>query len=150
MNVETRIAASSDLKELVSLVGQYHLFESINSTAQEREAALVPLVTGNAETGFIAVAEANETMVGYVAVCYGYTIEFGGRDAFVDEFYVTEAMRGAGAGSELIKLAKKEARKSGVLALHLEVSTDNVLAKRLYKRLGFQERDRFHLMSCRI
>ena len=150
MKVEIRVAAKSDLKELVSLVKQYHIVESINSTAKERETALAPLLTCDSEMGFIAIAEANEKIIGYLAVCYGYTIEFGGRDAFVDEFYMLDAMRGRGVGSKLFELAKEEARDSGVLALHLEVSTNNVLAKKLYKRLGFVDRERFHLMSCRI
>ena len=150
MKVEIRIAAKSDLEELVSLVKRYHIFESINSSAKERETALVPLLACDSKMGFIAIAEANEKIIGYLAACYGYTIEFGGRDAFVDEFYVLEAMRGRGVGSKLIELAKEEARNRRVLALHLEVSTNNVLAKKLYKRLGFVGRERFHLMSCRI
>ena len=34
-----------------------------------------------------------------------------------------------------------------VVALHLEVATDNVQAKRVYERAGFYSRQQYHLMS---
>ena len=36
--------------------------------------------------------------VGYLVVCFGYSLEFRGRDAFVDELYVAPARRGRGPG----------------------------------------------------
>ena len=30
----------------------------------------------------------NQLIVGYIALGYGYAIEFAGRDAFIDEFYI--------------------------------------------------------------
>jgi len=87
------------------------------------------------------------TGVGYIALCFGYSIEFAGRDAFLDEFFVTEPHRGRGIGRRVLGLVIEEAGRLGVRCLHLEVARANHWAQRLYSSAGFESRDRFHLMS---
>ena len=83
-------------------------------------------------------------------LCFGYTIEFVGRDAFIDEFFIQEEARGLGIGRQVLAFAKQEAAKLGIVALHLEVARTNEKAKRLYAKAGFDAREQFHLMSCAI
>ena len=87
-------------------------------------------------------------MVGYAALCFGYSIEFRGRDAFVDELFIAEQARGKGLGSRVLELIRKEAARLGIVALHLEVARDNTRARRLYEKWGFRARERYYLMSC--
>ena len=89
-------------------------------------------------------------LIGYVALCFGYSIEFGGRDAFIDEFFLVPEARGKGIGGRVLDAVKAEAAAAGVTALHLEVEQDNEVARRLYASHGFRLRDRFHLMSARL
>jgi hypothetical protein len=39
------------------------------------------------------------TAVGYTVLCFGYSLEYLGRDAFIDEFYLVESHRGRGRGN---------------------------------------------------
>jgi hypothetical protein len=48
------------------------------------------------EFGFILVARSGGRIVGYLAVCLGYSIELGGKDGFVDELFVAPGSRGQG------------------------------------------------------
>ena len=89
-------------------------------------------------------------MVGYLALCYGYSIEFGGRDAFVDELFVLEDRRSLGIGGRLLDHARDAATAAGIVALHLEVDRENGGARRIYERRGFAARSRFHLMSATL
>ncbi len=72
------------------------------------------------------------TILGYIAICFGYTIEFGGRDAFTDEFFIEESARGRGICSAVLEAVKSKAARYGVHFLHLEVAADNARAKHIY------------------
>jgi len=87
---------------------------------------------------------------GYIAVCYSYSIEFGGRDAFVDEFYIAAAERGKGIGARALKEIAALLRARGIVAVHLEVDGTNERARAAYARAGFSSRDKYHVMSLAL
>ncbi len=78
---------------------------------------------------------------GYAVLCYGYSLEFQGRDGFVDEFYVVPGHRGLGVASRALELMQEMARADGIKALHLEVMDGNEGAARLYRRHGWEMRE---------
>lgn len=79
---------------------------------------------------------------GYVALTFVHSLEFGGRCAFIDEFFVDRPFRGAGVGKEALRqVIEIEAPALAVRALFLEVSEKNVAACGLYCRAGFERRD---------
>ncbi len=75
--------------------------------------------------------------MGYVVLTFGFSLEFKGRDAFVDEIYFRESHRGRGLGRQAIDLLVETCRSLGVRALHLEVGRENDSALEFYKRNGF-------------
>jgi GNAT superfamily N-acetyltransferase len=79
--------------------------------------------------------------VGYVVLCFGYSLEWLGRDAFVDEFYLLEEYRRRGWGRKTMEFVEQEARAAGVRTLHLEVVRENTAALQVYQRLGFVEHE---------
>jgi ribosomal protein S18 acetylase RimI-like enzyme len=78
---------------------------------------------------------------------FGYSVELGGIDGFVDEFFIRESVRGRGMGTEVLGKLLPALSQNGVRALHLEVARDNDAAQRLYTRAGFRMRDRYALMT---
>lgn len=147
--MKLKIADVTDVEVLLPLVRQYHQFEQINMSDVERIKAFTPLLNGNS-LGQIWLILSSEKVVGYIALCFGYSIEFGGRDAFVDEFFIEATARGQGLGRKVLEAIKAEASRLRVIALHLEVARTNQRAKELYANLGFETRERFHLMSCSL
>jgi len=143
------VADRTDLDRLLPFVRDYHAFEEIQRSDDERRASLAPLLGENPLGRIWLIMEADE-LVGYIALCFGYSIEFGGRDAFVDEFFLSEGARGRGLGSRVLAAIRQTATELGIVALHLEVARSNSKARRFYETLGFTARDRYHLMSCRI
>jgi GNAT superfamily N-acetyltransferase len=95
------------------------------------------------------VAEADPGLVGYAVLTLGYSLEYRGRDAFVDELYVAPAFRGRGIASRALSLLEAECAERGVMALHLEVERGNEAAHRLYRRWGFADKARV-LMTKRL
>lgn len=92
------------------------------------------------------LARVHENAVGYGILCCGFSLEYGGRDAFVDELYVRPDWRGMGIGNRLLDAMVSRCREAGIAALHLEVDHDNPGGKRLYARRGFVDHQR-HLMT---
>jgi ribosomal protein S18 acetylase RimI-like enzyme len=90
-----------------------------------------------------------QTAVGYVILTLGYSLEFHGRDSFVDELFIEAGHRGRGWGRRTMEFVEAEARSLGVRAIHLEVSPANSVAYELYRRSGFEDRQH-HLLTKRI
>ena len=140
-------AHESDLDKLLPLVAAYHEFESVGTSEEFRREAVSRLLRDSA-LGEILRIERDGALVGYIALCFGYSIEFGGRDAFVDELYLVPDERGRGTGSLVLAHAQDHLRKRGFAAVHLEVALTNDRAKALYRKCGFEGREKYHLMSA--
>jgi ribosomal protein S18 acetylase RimI-like enzyme len=82
-------------------------------------------------------------IAGYIVLTLGYSFEYHGSDAFVDELYVEPQYRRRGIGREAMKFVEEQARTMGVTALHLEVDHGNDPALELYQRAGYQDHDRY-------
>lgn len=76
---------------------------------------------------------------GYLALTYGFTFEFLGRDAFVDELYITEPYRSRGLGRSALEQIQHLAPELGLVAIHLQTESYNGRAKRLYEQSGFRD-----------
>ena len=100
--------------------------------------------------GMVWLIRIGQTAVGYIAVCFCYSIEFGGTDSFIDEFFIDEEYRERGLGTMAIEHIVQELRQEGIRAVSLEVANLNNGAKRLYSRCGFTPRDRYSLMTKRL
>jgi ribosomal protein S18 acetylase RimI-like enzyme len=103
----------------------------------------------DAAFGRAYLIEEGGTVLGYLVVCFGFSLEFHGKDAFVDELYVLPEARGRGLGTEALRVAEACCREAGVQALHLEVGHGNDTARRLYRSWGFGDRPHA-LMSKRL
>ncbi len=79
---------------------------------------------------------------GYAVVGYGFSLEFRGRNAFLDELYVAPPWRGRGSGEAALRVVADACRTAGVRALHLEVDDANRAAAGLYARAGFADHGR--------
>jgi ribosomal protein S18 acetylase RimI-like enzyme len=88
-------------------------------------------------------------VVGYLVITLGFSIEYGGRDGFIDDFFVAPKARGRGLGKTMLDFALAQAKQLGIRTLHLEVEPGNDPALELYRSAGFEETGR-RLMRCRL
>ncbi|MDH3387203.1 MAG: GNAT family N-acetyltransferase [Gammaproteobacteria bacterium] len=149
MKTELRQASTQDLPQLLPLVRAYHEFEHIDSSETLRESALRRLLA-DPGCGGIWMIHADNLLAGYIALCRGFSIEFNGFDAFIDEFYLNPEFRGKGVGKAVLEAIKQEARKLEINAIHLEVARDNDRARVLYRAAGFEARDKYLPMSLML
>jgi ribosomal protein S18 acetylase RimI-like enzyme len=124
------------------MMAQLYAQDRIPFNADRARAALLALMD-EPRFGFAWIIELALEPAGYVIVTLGYSLEYGGQDAFVDELFVLPDYRGRGAGSTAVEFAADHCRTVGVHAIHLEVDHDNPRAQALYRRLGFNEHERY-------
>ena len=135
-----RPATENDLGVLLGLMRA--LYDEDGSTRLIEDAAERALrgLLEEPDRGLVRVIEQGGEPAGYLVLTWGYSLEFHGRDAFLDELYVAPRYRGAGLGRQAIEWAEEACRVHGAGAVHLEVELDNERAHALYRRNGFAER----------
>ncbi|WP_170432254.1 GNAT family N-acetyltransferase [Ruegeria arenilitoris] len=146
MSAALRLARPEDLDRLMGLVAAFHAEAGIEQDPDLRRAALVPLLEGIPH-GCVYLIGPARAPLGYVILTFGWSVEFGGMDGFVDEIYIRPAIRGRGIATEVLLALPKALAGAGLTALHLEVDRTNEAAQKLYLRTGFKPRDRYMLMS---
>jgi GNAT superfamily N-acetyltransferase len=142
MEVSFQSAGMGDLEALVSQMRELYALERFAFDEAAARSALASLLGDGARGRVWLIAAGGET-VGYAALTFGYSLEYHGRDAFVDEIFVRADRRGCGIGSRALDFLKGAARANGAHALHLEVERRNARARELYLRSGFVDQERF-------
>jgi len=137
-----RLASISDAATLLELMREYYAFDHLSFDEAAIRPALAALLD-NDSFGRAWLIEDGGAPLGYVILTLGYSLEYHGRDAFVDELYIREAYRGRGRGRQALELLEATCRELGVRALHLEVDRANTVAQEVYRRAGYQDTGRY-------
>src|SRR5579863_2675948 len=148
MNPQFRVAEECDAAVLLRFMRDYYHFDGHTFNETKTRVALVNFLRDPTMGRAWLICD-EETPVGYVVLTLGYSLEFLGRDAFIDEFFLAESHRGRGWGRKTMEFVEDYARAHGVRAIHLEVVRSNHNALQFYGKLGFQDRQH-HLMTKRI
>jgi GNAT superfamily N-acetyltransferase len=135
-----RLAAESDTVALLQFMRAYYAFDGHGFNEEKARVALTGLLR-DAELGRVWLILDGEASVGYIVIAFSYSLEWLGRDAFVDEFYLLEPYRGHGWGRAAMAFVEQAARSLQVRALHLEVVRRNARALQLYRKLGYKDRE---------
>ena len=142
MTASFREAVESDVDALIPYIRKLYAQDLIVFEEQIVRAGLIGLIEDGSK-GKVWMIRDGEQTVGYAVLTYGYSLEFHGRDAFLDELFVSEEHRGRGIGRQTVQFLLGECRKTGVHAIHLEVDRSNEKAQELYRKLGFFDHDRY-------
>ena len=105
--------------------------------------------TSNESLGRFYLIKYQQLNIGYIALTFGFSFEYKGRDAFIDELYIKKEYRKHGIGKLAMDFIAIEAKKLNVNAIHLEVESHNENAYILYTKKGYQSNNR-KLMTKKI
>lgn len=135
----------ADTNVVLLMMEQFYQLNSYPFDRYHSERNLVEFIREPA-LGRLWLIEAQNRPLGYIVLAFGYSFEFMGRNALLDELYLEEAWRGRGIGSRAMDYIREQATLSGIKTLHLEVEKCNGRGLELYTSKGFKTRDR-HIMS---
>ena|SRR3712207_5536615 len=133
-------ACAADGAALLAMARAFHA-EDGHPLEASSEAAVLRVAAGEELARAWIVRRATEA-VGYLILTLGYSIEYGGRDGFIDDLYLKPEMRGQGLGRRLLAFALDQAAALGIDTLHLEVEAGNARGLQLYLTAGFEETGR--------
>jgi GNAT superfamily N-acetyltransferase len=139
-------ATTGDLESLVPMMRQMQEDDPWSEPFHEPtvRANLAELLQ-NPAYGVIYLVREENAPIGYLVICFDYSLEYRGKGAWIDELFVEAAHRGKGIGTQLLDLAEAASREHHAKFIHLEVTHGNP-AIELYRRRGFQDHQRY-LMS---
>ncbi len=140
--MEITQAAPIHFEEILTMVSEFHAIAHLPFSTASTGNALRQLLE-NPDLGCVLVSRQESAATGCILIGFGYSLEFGGRDAFVDELYVRPAHQGQGIGTALLAAAEQHAAKLGIKAFHLESDFDNEGATALYERKSYRKHPRF-------
>ncbi|MDR5725871.1 MAG: GNAT family N-acetyltransferase [Terriglobia bacterium] len=138
MRLLIRLARDSDRENIASLVALYWELENIPGYDRARLTTLLADFLSKPLRGRCWVAEEGGRLVGYLLAVYLFSLEHGGNMAEIDEFFVLNEKRSLHAGTALLDTASEAMTKDGITHLQLQLSTQNLNAKRFYERHGFR------------
>lgn len=124
-----RRAGRADFPVLDELVREFYSVDGHAYDETRISCAFGPLLDGD-EFGQVWLFD-----TGYAVVTWGYSIESGGRDALLDEFYVRN--RGQGIGGLAVEAVHGKCVERGVTRMFLETERANGRAREFYTRHGF-------------
>lgn len=148
MKLDFREAQADDADTLLAFMRQFNASQGYPFEESSARPTLLELLA-SPSLGRIWLILADQALVGYIVLTFGFSLEYGGRDAFVDEFFVEPRARGRGLGRGALSFALSEASRLGVHAVHLEVERINCSAHALYHSVGFVGNDR-QLLTHRV
>jgi GNAT superfamily N-acetyltransferase len=135
-----RLGLESDVEILLTFMREYYAFDGHGFDEAKARVALITMLRDRS-LGRAWLILKGELPVGYIVLCFGYSLEWLGRDAFVDEFYLREEYRGRGWGRATMTFVEDAARDAGIRTLHLEVVDENAAALQVYRKMGFCEHE---------
>ena len=133
--MDVRGATVSDLDVVLALLrAQYEEHAIVVPQLTLTEA--VRAMTLHPSRGTILLAD-DAKIVGLAVLAYMWTLEHGGRVAWLDELFVVPEQRGRGIGHILLQHALVIAEEMGCRVVQLEVELGHERAEHLYQRAGF-------------
>ena len=101
-------AGSPDIEAILGPIQRLYEHDRI---AFDKPAALAALhgLLNDPRHGVVWAIKEEEGVIGYAVVTFGYSLEFRGVDAFLDELYVMESHRGRASGGAQSNSPKKPA-----------------------------------------
>lgn len=142
MEVTFKTATNSDRNLLLTLTKEFYQIEHLTYNVEVLNKCFDEIFT-NDNLAIIWIIYANLEPAGYLVLTFGYSLEFHGRDALIDEFYIRENYRNQGIGKQTLEFVQTTCQNLAIKAVHLEVDHKNTRAKTIYQKAGFVEHDRY-------
>ena len=145
MQTQFQLVADSTLPQFIDLMREFYAAENLNFNEEVAKVAVrKTLMDSSLGSAYLILVD--KTVVGYFALTFGFSLEFHGKFALMDELYIRQAYRRQKLGKAAIEFAEGICKKMGIKALRLEVGHENEIAQNLYRRMNFRQEMR-HLFT---
>jgi ribosomal protein S18 acetylase RimI-like enzyme len=137
MTTTTHNATLDDIPALVDLMQEFYA-QANYPLDRHWAAASFSAFLQDDSLGAIWIVFQDSEPAGYVVLTIRFSMEYGGLDAFIDDLFIRPSYRRRGLGRAALSALFAECARRKVLAVHVEVSHDNLAAKALYSSYGLE------------
>ncbi len=130
------LAKTKDLDFILPLILDQFSEHSIQVDTEKLKNSIQKVLAGD-QLGFVLTARTDQGLAGFAYVAFNWTLEHGGRSAWLEELYVKPELRNQGIGRKLLAAVLARAAALGCEAIDLEVDRNHSQAENLYRREGF-------------
>lgn len=145
-DIQFRLANREDLDLLLDFMQRFYAIDNYDFDEPIARQTMQTLIE-DPSLGRVWLIYSAQQPAGYIALTFGYSLEFRGRDSFIDEFFLLPAFRGQGLGTKTLDFVFEQARQLGIKAVHLEVEAHNEAGNALYRKMGFELHAQRAIMS---
>jgi ribosomal protein S18 acetylase RimI-like enzyme len=135
---DVRLATSQDAEQIGGLLHDFNAEFAQPTPAPDWLAARVRLLFEAGDTLVLVVGAPPD---GLAVLRFRHSIWSAGLECYLAELYVVPERRGQGIGRSLMESAVEAARQRGADYMYLGTNDDDVVARHLYERLGFTNRE---------
>ena len=141
MKIEFKSYSVEDKSDVLEMMTAFNKIDGYEFNVIIGEKNLLDFSSNDA-LGRLYLIRYQKQNIGYIVLTFGFSFEYKGRDAFIDEFYLKEDFRNKGIGKKTIDFIESESKKLNIKAVHLEAETNNTIANQLYIKKGYQSNGR--------
>jgi len=98
-----------------------------------------PLLSKDDAFGAIHLIKFDNSVIGYIALCYSYSIRSGGRIGAIDDFFLLDEYRGKKIAISVLDECKNFASKQGLKALDIKIREENSKIEKVCLKSGFEK-----------
>lgn len=129
-------ASTAETAELVELMAEFYA-ESGYPLNRRRTTATFATLLSDSRLGHAWLIQSDGETAGYIVVVMGYSMEYGGLIAYVDDLFIRPAFRRSGLATEALKYVQPFCAGLEARAVYLEVGVANAAAQAVYRQMGF-------------
>ena len=142
METSFKRAEMSDLEILMEFIREFCEVDHHPFDDSSIRVALAKIVSDES-LGRVWLIQHNNQAIGYIVLTFGYSLEYRGREAVIDEIYIREGHQGQGIGKRAIEFVEEVSPSLEIKVLHLEVERENIAAQHFYRKVGFEAQDSY-------
>lgn len=141
MNFRIEKAVAENIPRIIALIEEFAEFEKLSNVCEVSEEDLRAAIFGEKSFVNCLVAFADENCVGYAMFYPTFKSFRGERSMFLEDLYVSPAMRGKGLGLKMLREVARVSKRENCVRMDWQALKWNAPAIKFYESLGTENDD---------
>ncbi|MEI8611986.1 GNAT family N-acetyltransferase [Enterovibrio norvegicus] len=153
MNVSLQSPSIDSMPSLLALSKELHDHEALSFDVEHVTSAFNYLLSHPTHGDVFLInldSDGTNEIIGFVVVCYSFSVELGGQIAVIDQIFLTQEWRRQGVGSHVLPTLEEHVAKNHCQSIILEVNIGNSGAREFYEQFDYMPRRQHCIMSKRL
>lgn len=153
MKISLQSPSVASMPRLLELSKSMHDHEALTFDIEHVTSAFSFLIANpkQGDVFLISIDQDDEQeIIGFVVLCYSFSIELGGQIAVIDQIFLQQDWRRQGVGSHILPKIEAHATEKACQAVILEVNIGNSGAREFYEQFDYMPRRQHCIMSKRL